>query len=209
LAATPPPARNEIARILDFAQAAFGDLVGLLCGRDDSLLDSSRDGEWTLRDILRHAIAVELRYAAQVNYSATRADSDPIEIPPELLPCDRLAPPEPRFARSHDGGIHELVGLLELAREDADSRLGGLPDDALGRPSVWGAYRTDVRTRLHQIAAHLTETTIQIDNTIGDTSSSEAREALRRCCVIRGSHERWSSPGDRAALDERYVALAR
>src|SRR5207253_6862777 len=94
--------RSEVSRILEFAQAAYGDLVGILVGRDDRLLDSARDGEWSLRDVMRHAIAVELRYAAQIEYSATRAETDPIGIPAGLLPCDRLSPPEPEFAHSRD-----------------------------------------------------------------------------------------------------------
>src|SRR6266513_2437942 len=65
IAASAQPARSEVSRILDFAQAAHGDVVGLLVGRDDRLLASVRDAEWTLRDVLRHAISVELRYAAQ------------------------------------------------------------------------------------------------------------------------------------------------
>jgi hypothetical protein len=63
-------------------------VVGAVVGRDDSLLDTARDGAWTLRDVLRHAMAVELRYAAQVYYSATRAEKDPVQIPASLLPCD-------------------------------------------------------------------------------------------------------------------------
>src|SRR2546430_5118250 len=101
--------RSEVSRILDFAQAAYGDVVGVLVGRDDSLLDTARDGEWSLRDVLRHAMAVELRYAAQVEYSTTRSDSDPVPIPPGLLPCDRLSPPEPAFTGSRKGDVVELL----------------------------------------------------------------------------------------------------
>src|SRR5205814_9633758 len=57
IAASAQPARSEVSRILDFAQAALGDVVGVLIGREDRLLDSARDGEWSLRDGVRHAIA--------------------------------------------------------------------------------------------------------------------------------------------------------
>ena len=197
--------RSEVSRILDLAQAAYGDLVGILVGKDDRLLDSARDGEWSLRDVMRHAIAVEVRYAAQVEYSATRSESDPIGIPPGLLPCDRLAPPEPEFTRSRDGGVVELLELLGRARAGSDMRLAGVPDSALARPSLWGTMNLDVRMRLHQIAAHLTETAIQVEKIIG--YGGELRAILRRCCMTRGMHERWSPAKEREVLDESYRTL--
>ena len=205
IAALAQPARSEVSRILDFAQAAYGDVIGVLVGRDDRLLDSARDGEWSLRDVLRHAIAVELRYAAQVEYSASRADTDPIQIPPELLPCDRLSPPESEFGPSRSGGVLQLLRLLGNARTSTDTRLARLPDAALGRPSLWGKQHIDVRMRLHQIAVHLTETAIQIEKIVG--SGGELRAIIRRCCITRGMHERWSTAADRAVLDDSYRAL--
>jgi hypothetical protein len=196
---------SEVARILDFAQAAYGDVVGVLVGRDDGLLDTARDGEWSLRDVLRHAMAVELRYAAQVEYSASRSDADPVQIPPRLLPCDRLSPTEPAFAASRSGGVLELLQLVESARAGSDIRLTKVPDPALTRPSMWGNQLLDVRMRLHQIAVHLTETAIQIEKIVG--SGGELRAISRRCCITRGMHERWSSVAERADLDESYRAL--
>ncbi len=195
----------EVSRILDFAQAAFGDLVGVLIGRDDKLLDMARDDDWSLRDVLRHTIAVEVRYATQVDYSATRAESDPLGIPPDLLPCDRLSPPEPEFAGSRDGGVLELLELLGKARASSDARLASVSDSALGRPSLWGTVRLDVRMRLHQIAAHLTESAIQVEKIVG--REGELRAILRRCCATRGMHERWSPAKERALLNDTYRAL--
>jgi hypothetical protein len=206
IAASPQSlARSEVSRILDFAQAAYGDVAGVLVGQEDRLLDTARDGEWTLRDVLRHAIAVELRYAAQTDYSAARSDTDPVQIPPDLLPCDRLSPPEPGFGASRSGGVLELLQLLGTARASSDARLAKVAESALTRPSMWGTRLLDVRMRLHQIAVHLTETAIQIEKIVG--SGAELRAIIRRCCITRGTHERWSSAAERAALDEAYRAL--
>jgi len=207
VAAGTRPARSETQRILDFAQAAYGDLAGVLIGREDALLDSLRDGEWTMRDILRHAIAVELRYAAQVDWSATRRDDDPLAIPESRLPCDRLSPPEPEFAESRSAGIDHVVELLGRARTRGDAQLASLVDDALDRPSVWGTYVMDVRRRLHQIAAHLTETALQLEKLLPAEGDLEARRIIRRCALVRGLHERWSEPGARSALDDGYRRL--
>jgi hypothetical protein len=205
-ASAQPSSRAEVSRILDFAQAAYGDVIGVLIGRDDSLLDSARDGEWSLRDVVRHAMAVELRYAVQVEYSVTRADADPVQIPQGLLPCDRLSPPESEFGSSRSAGVLELLRLLGNARASSDIRLARLPHTSLGRPSLWGEQRVDVRMRLHQIGVHLTETAIQIEKIVG--SGGEIRAIIRRCCVARGTHERWSAPEERADLDESYHRIA-
>lgn len=202
-------ARSEIARILDLAQLAYGELVGLLIGRADGLLDTAWDGEWSLRDLLRHAIAVELRYAAQVEYAAIRRDEDPLAIPDERLPCDRLSPPEPEYADSRTGGLTRMLELLGQARVSSDRRLSGSADVVLGRPSLWGKMPMTVRMRLHQVVAHLFEVAIQSEKMLGvDASGTEARRILRRCSALRGLHETWSEPSARGELDARYRRLA-
>ena len=208
VAAGPRPVQRELDRILDLAQSAYGELVGALAGHPDAVLDGERDGEWTLRDILRHAIAVELRYGAQIEYSATRRDTEPLGIPAEGLPCDRLAPPEPAFAMSRTGGIKDVLDLLGMARHLTDERLASVTDDDLERPSLWGTRELTVRMRAHQIAVHLTECVLQSDKCLARYRSSEAGQIVRHMCAVRGAHERWSSSSVRAALDARYMELA-
>ncbi|MGH2451775.1 MAG: DinB family protein [Candidatus Limnocylindria bacterium] len=203
-----PGGRSEALRILDLAQAAYGELVGVLVGRADELLETARDGEWSLRDLLRHAIAVELRYAAQVEYAATRRDEDPLAIPDDRLPCDRLAPPEPDFADSRTGGLARVLELLGEARARSNGRLSSVPDAALGRPSFWGKLQMELRMRLQQTAAHLTEVVIQAEKCVDAGLEPERRRILRRCCMTRGSHESWSDQEARALLDARYRRLA-
>lgn len=208
--ALPPsgPARPEIARILDLAQSTYGDLVGLLIGRPDDILESARDGDWSLRDLLSHAMAVEVRYAAQIEWAAHRADTEPLGIPDELLPCDRLDPPEPEYAASRHSGIQEMLQLLGSARSANGQRLGALGDELLDRPSLWGKLQMSVRMRAHQVAVHLTEVVVQAEKMLGADTSSEARRILRRCCATRGSHELRSGARSRSDLDRRYLACA-
>jgi DinB superfamily len=203
-----PPGRRELDRILDLAQSAFGEFVGVLVGRRDELLDSTHDGDWSMRDVLRHAIAVELRYGAQVEYSATRGDEEPLVIPAERLPCNRLAPPEPEFGRTRAAGIAEILRSLGDARRSTDARLAGVPDSALDRPSRWGTVELTVRMRSHQIGVHLIESVIQAEKCLGAEGASESRRILRRAAAVRGAHERWSSSAVRATLDELYQRLA-
>lgn len=208
LAASQQPRRREIDRILDLAQAASGRIVALLIGREDALLDAARDGDWSIRDLLRHVIAVELRYAAQVEWAAVRSDTDPLAIPPERLPGDRLAPPEPGYATTRTGGIGEMLNLLVRARTAADERMAPLHDGALERPSLWGQREMTLRMRLHQTAAHLIEAHVQIEKMLGLRLDGEARRILQHACAARGAHERWSDRREREALDERYRELS-
>ena len=43
----------------------------------------------------------------------------------------------------------------------ADRGHGDLPIAAMARPTQWGQYDVDVRFRLHRIAAHLNEHTVE------------------------------------------------
>lgn len=203
-----PVGRSEVARILDLVQMAHGELIGVLVGRPDELLETARDGEWSLRDLLRHAIAVELRYGAQVEWSATREDREPFAIPDQRLPCDRLSPPEPDFADSRTGGMTRMLDLLGMARARSDERLARIPDTALTRPSMWGTLQVTVRLRLHQSAAHLTEVIVQAEKCLAPAGPDpEVRRILRHLCARRGSHERWSDSRARDGLDARYREL--
>src|SRR5215510_1449050 len=78
---------SESRRILALAQRAFGDLRGLLVGVPDELLDKPpRPGEWPVRDVLRHVLWVERRYALQTEYAIQRNDADPMRIADARLP---------------------------------------------------------------------------------------------------------------------------
>ncbi len=198
---------REAVQILRFARAAEHELGVLVSGHDDEL-DRARDGEWTLRDLLRHAIAVELRYRAQVLWSAGRSDTDPLEIPADRLPCDRLVPPAPEFAESATGPASRVLDLLAIARHQTDRRLATVSDDSLIRPSIWGSVRIDVRERIHQIAAHLVEVIVQTEKMLGTTGESEAGRIVRRIAYARGMHERATDPARLATLDAALSAIA-
>ncbi len=160
------------------------------------------------QDLLRHLIAAELRYAEQAVYSAGRRDGDPIPIPEARLPCDRLAPPEHKFGETRSAGFAAVLALFELARARSDEQLGSLGPAVLERPSDWGTLRVDVRTRLHQIAAHIVEGTVQAEKMLALTAPfSEARAIVRHIWRARGRHERSSSPATLAALDAELIAL--
>lgn len=194
--------RSEASSILAFARAAYSELTAFLAGRE--VLDLARDGEWSLRDLLRHAIAVELRYRAQVLWSANRADADPVAIPPDRLPCDRLSPPASEFGDATLGSMERVLDLFGVARAATDEQLVTLGPSVLVRRSMWGSLEVDVRERLHQIGVHIVEVHLQAEKMLGATEL-EARRIIRRIAATRGLHEALS---ERHLLDELDTALA-
>ena len=197
VAARPHP---ESRRILSLAQRAFGDLRGLLVGLPADLLDQApREGEWPLRETLRHMLAIERRYALQTLYAIARTDAEPVRIPD-----DRLA----AIAQIDvSGGIGEILARIAEARAETNRRLGELAPAALTRPTVWVHYNVDVRFRLHRFAAHVAEHTVQCEKTLAALGRrpTEGRRIARRLAALVGEIE---GLGGLAEAQEIEVRLA-
>lgn len=196
---------TEAERILSLARRAFGDLRGLTIGLPDACLDEARDREWTLRRVLTHVFEVERRYAAQTVFAAHRRDDEPLRLPegdPRLPPKDEAELP---------GGVLAVIGRLASARDTSDAMLGGIPDQALGRPSDWAGFRVDVRHRLHRFAAHLVEHTIQCEKALEgeEIQAGEARRIGRRIWAARGELEGIADDDTLRALDDAHDERAR
>ena len=180
---------SESRRILALAQRAFGDLRGLLIGLPDKLLDKApRPGEWPLRDVLRHVVWIERRYALQTEYAIQRADADPMRIADTRLPAlDQI---------DVSGDVATVLARLADARAETTRRLGEVAPTAMTRPTVWVHYDVDVRFRLHRFAAHIQEHTIQCEKTLAALSwrETEGRRVVRRI---------WSHVGELEGLGVR------
>jgi hypothetical protein len=208
--ASRPQGTSEPDQIMSFARAAYHDLVALLGHEASDVLDTARDGDWSLRDLLRHAIAVELRYREQVLYSAGRRDDEPLAIPASRLPCDRLAPPEPAYAETAAAPMERVLALVGQARQQTDERLATLSQVDLGRPSLWGQLEIDVRERMHQIGVHLVEVILQAEKMIDRTApGAEARRIVKRIESARAMHQQRSGAAVLSRLDAELEAIAR
>ncbi len=188
--------RPEPRRILAGAQRAFGDLRGLLVGLPAEWLDRApADGEWPVREVLRHVLVVERRYAVQTAYAIDRRETDPVRIP-----ADRLPTPEQVDVR---GDAEAILRRVAEARRDTDRRLGELPPEALTRPTTWAHYAVDVRFRLHRFAAHLVEHTIQCEKTLAALGwrEGEGRRIVRRIWALVGELEGLGAADELRALD--------
>lgn len=191
---------GDLRRFLSLAQRAFGDLRGLLIGLPADLLDQPpREGEWPVREILRHVIVVEGRYAVQTRHAVERADTDPTRVADEKLPT----PPQTDVT----GKISEILARLGDARAETDRRLGDLPAAAMARPTQWVHYDVDVRFRLHRFAAHLVEHTVQCEKTFAALGwqMTEGRRIVRRLTALLGEVEGLAGRAATREIETRLV----
>jgi hypothetical protein len=196
----------ESRRILALAQRAFGELRGLLIGLPTELIDREpRSGEWPVREVLRHMLSVERRYAVQTRYAVDRADADPVRIPEGRLP--------PTAPAEVGGDIAAVLARLAQARSETNRRLCDLAPAALTRPSLWVKVEIDVRFRLHRFAAHVIEHTIQCEKTLAALGwhPTEGRRIVRQLAGVLGELEGFGALAAvrviEAALTERFVSL--
>jgi hypothetical protein len=196
----------ESRRILAQAQRAFGDLRGLLAGLPADWLDRPpREGEWPIRETLRHMLLVERRYAVQTRYALDRADADPIRVADDRMPT---------AAQIDVGGeIGAILGRLGAARAETDRWLGEVAPAAMTRPTVWVHYQIDVRFRLHRFAAHVVEHTVQCEKILDALGvvQTEGRRIVRRVAAAIGEIEGLGEIADarrlEAVLGERLASI--
>jgi hypothetical protein len=190
----------ESRRILSLAQRAFGDLRGLLIGLPTDLLDvAPRDGEWSVREILRHVIVIEGRYAVQTQYAVERADADPMRVADDKMPTPAQI--------DVTGGIAQILARVGEARAETDRRLGDLPAAALTRPTQWVQYDVDVRFRLHRFAAHVIEHTVQCEKALAALGwrATEGRRIVRRLTALLGEVEGLAGLAAAREIETRLV----
>ena len=190
----------ESRRILSLAQRAFGDLRGLLIGLPADLLDKApRDGEWPVRETLRHMLTVERRYAIQTLYAIERADADPMRVPDDRLPTGAQL--------NAEGGIREILTRLGDTRAETNRRLGDLAPAQMTRPTVWVQYDIDVRFRLHRFAAHVAEHTIQCEKTLAALGwqPTEGRRIARQLAALVGEIEGLGALDEAREIERRLA----
>jgi hypothetical protein len=196
----------ESRRILALAQRVLGDLRGLLTGLPAALLDRApRPGDWSIREVVAHLLAVEQRYALHTIYAVERSDSDPVR-----LPDDRLPP----LAPSGDGSsVRETLGRLTEARGETNRRLGSLPAASMMRPTIWAGANVDVRFRLHRFGSHLAEHRVQCEKLLADLGwrPAEGWRIVRRVTAELGELEGLGAGGEAQAIEarlaERFASL--
>ena len=200
VAALPHP---EAQRILALARRAFGDLRGLLVGLPSELIDRSpREGEWSIRETLRHIILIERRYAVQTLYATERTDSDPMRVADDKMPTPAQI--------DITGSLTDMLERVCAARAETHRRLESLSAALLTRPTQWTHFDVDVRFRLHRFAAHLIEHGIQCEKTLATLGvpMTEGRRIVRRLVALLGEVEGLGGHAETHAIEQRLVERA-
>jgi DinB superfamily len=193
-------AHPESCRILALAQHAFGGLRGLLAGLPGALLDKAPStGEWPIREVLAHMLAVEQRYALQTRYAVDRTDADPMRIPDNRMPPTAPAPIA--------GEVGVVLARLAEARAETKRLLGDVAPAAMTRPTVWVGHDVDVRFRLHRFAAHVVEHTIQCEKALLALGwrQTEGRLIARRLAGVVGEIEGLGALAEAREIEARLA----
>jgi len=180
----------------EHADRALGDLLGLLAGQPDELLDMSPGpGDWDLREVLHHVLKVELSFASMVRWARRRAPDEPLAPPDEQRQRESAAPAS--------GSVVEIMERLVAARDATAESVSEVRAGELRLPTVWAGHEVDIAFRLHRFAAHLTEHGIQVEKVLRslDRDPAEARQMVRAIWAARSAHQRGSSPSSLEALD--------
>lgn len=180
--------QTDAQRILALAMESRGELRSIVLGVPDEHVDRApAPEEWTVRQTLEHAHAVDRRYMMGIEYAVERAHS-PIELP---LQRPSSGMPAPAGDGSLSGGLASILAELHMTRDEVVARLCGITDADLSAPSMYGGHQVDVRYRLHVLAAHEREHTGQVARTLRALGfqQTEAQMILGQAEVARGSIE--------------------
>ena len=152
-----------------------------------------------MREILRHIIVIEGRYAVQTQYAVERADADPMRVADDKLPTPAQT--------DVTGEISQILARVGEARAETDRRLGDLPAAAMARPTQWIQYAVDARFRLHRFAAHLIEHTVQSEKTLAALGwrATEGRRIVRRLTALLGEVEGLAGRAAAREIETRLV----
>lgn len=195
------------------AQAAFGDLRGLIAGLPEEALYEHPWEGWGIADVLDHCLRAERRNIEYVAYAIRRHDTDPLDARLSLS----LTPDPPRL------GAAAWIERLAAARRDALAAARDVPDGALSRPAAWlgtafpGASgsrvarpEVTVEFRLVRLGPHYLEHVTECEKLLAALGlwPLEGRQIARRVSAARAAHELFTDPGTLAMLDEQLADLA-
>jgi DinB superfamily len=176
--------QTEAQRILALARESHSELRSILLGVPDEAIDlEPAPGEWSARQALEHAHAVDERYMMATEYAVERMHSD------QELPLQR---PTDGQGRGDDerlaGRLSTVLSRMDARRDDVVERLAGIDAEDLSAPVIYRRDQVDVRYRLYLFAAHQREHIGQVVRTLQAVryQQSEAQMILGQAEVAGG-----------------------
>lgn len=157
------PALSRAQRILAQHHLAFRDFCAAMAGVTEDEFDRTpAPNEWSLREIVHHVANAEMGFSLLIGWAVDRQRSGeqlPIRMPREEM--------EPHYATvTPEGALDQVLGRYERQHGRIQRDLADLRDADLEAPNVWWEeYEIPAWFRLHRLAEHLREHTIQVEKT--------------------------------------------
>ena len=159
-------APTQAARILAQYHQTYRDLTGVLAGvRGEDLDRAPAEGQWSLRETLRHMLGAEHGFLAVnrwalVNHRAGKHDEPPDDQWPEF----RKPYAAPKDAV--DGTIENIRNSFFEIHRRVLGELADVTDAELEQPAWFWDGPMPIRFRMHRFEEHLRQHTIQLDKTL-------------------------------------------
>ncbi len=175
------PPESQAERILGQYHLAYRDLTGALAGlRDDDLDRVPAEGEWPVREVLKHMLGAEYGFLGVVQYALASDRPKGLEEAEERWDSWRDEHGY-RAPKTLEGGIADVRNALFEIHRRILRELGPLPDEALEEPAMFWDGEKPIRFRLHRFEAHMVQHTVQVDKSLEwiGRGPTEARRLVR------------------------------
>ncbi len=177
-----PPSKAQ--QLLAQYHAAYHDLLAVLLDVTDAELDRPpAEGEWPLREVLKHIIDADRTFYGLVHQAVQRARAGLEPGPLARKELGELVGPRKKFKELMQGS--DLAGILayyEAHHNRVLEEAAGWDDADLAALSpFWEKAPKTVHYRLHRFDAHLRQHTVQAEKTLTAIGrpATEAKLLLR------------------------------
>jgi hypothetical protein len=157
---------TQVARILAQYHQTYRDLTGALAGvRTEDLDRAPAEGEWPLREALKHMIGAEHGFLAVNRFALVHHRAGKHDEPPE----DEWTEFRKAYAAPEDaveGPIERVRSSFFEIHRRVLKELGDVSDAELEQPAWFWDADKPIRFRLHRFEEHLRQHTIQLDKTL-------------------------------------------
>lgn len=205
------PTMTPSYRIAAQHQIAFRDMQGRIVGLADEYLDQApSEGEWPVRNTIGHMMEVENAFTVAI-LAALRGTLNGVADADIKQAFDDAAVafgyPDPAVPT---GGTRAVLAKFEALHRRVVGDLIVLTADDLATPSrFWEDERFPVRFRMHRYLAHLSQHTIQVEETLAaiGQAPTEARRLAQDLYRALGTAE-GALLGAADTLPDRQGSLA-
>jgi len=215
LAARRTDGPTQTERILAQYHQTYRDLTGLLAGVSSDDLDLvPAEGEWPVRETLKHMLGAEHGFLAVnrwalVNHRAGKHDEPSDDQWPEF----RKPYAAPKDAV--DGAIADIRNSFFEIHRRVLRELADVTDAELEQPAWFWDADKPIRFRMHRFEEHLRQHTIQLDKTVAVIRPpTEARRLVRNIYNALADVESADEPAEdlraqvAVTISERAAAIA-